>query len=396
MKFFGRLAQTRFSRDIISLQSNRLLIQIGSSTIGLFIPIFFFEEFGESIALVLLFYAVQWGVYLFTVVWGAKLLTRFGSRKLLLIALPFLALSWIAVIYKEQIGGIWGMIIVFTVLQYFFRLFYWLPYHIDVAVFTDRSQRGKQLSSIDSLSTIIMAVMPFIGAIIISHAGYDNVFYIAVFFYILSMIPLFYVKDNRETFTFGYFETWKKLFSKENRNILIPFMSFGVQSGVGLVIWPIFVFTVVTGDYVTVGFIALVTVVGAVILKLVIGDLADRWSKRKLLHLTSFLNTTGWVAKIFVETGFQIFIADTYHNFGKNANRIAFDVVAYEQAADNGSYIDEYTVLKEISLNLGRVILLLVSVVVISLWGISAAFALAAVSSVFMTFLVRKGLTHVS
>jgi hypothetical protein len=57
------------------------------------------------------------------------------------------------------------------------------------------------------------------------------------------------------------------------------------------------------------------------------------------------------------------------------------DALTYEQAADAGHYIDEYTVLREMSLNIGR-ILILVFLLILSLsFSISVSFFVAAVIS---------------
>jgi len=52
----------------------------------------------------------------------------------------------------------------------------------------------------------------------------------------------------------------------------------------------------------------------------------------------------------------------------------------YEQAADSGHYIDEYTVLREIALSIGRVLMLLVLVGVTSVFSIGAFFLLQRLS----------------
>lgn len=61
---------------------------------------------------------------------------------------------------------------------------------------------------------------------------------------------------------------------------------------------------------------------------------------------------------------------------------------AYEQAVDSGHYIDEYTVLREIALGIGRVAMLLFLVAVTSIFSIGASFFVAAVVSLGVNSLV--------
>ncbi len=65
----------------------------------------------------------------------------------------------------------------------------------------------------------------------------------------------------------------------------------------------------------------------------------------------------GWVVKMFVGTGFQVFVASTYHSFANIVMRTPFDTLMYERAADSGHYVDEYTVVRELALGVGRMII---------------------------------------
>ena len=108
-----------------------------------------------------------------------------------------------------------------------------------------------------------------------------------------------------------------------------------------------------------------------------------------MLTIGSILYTTGWIIKIFVETAFQIFLVDAYHNLGKTVNRVSFDTNTYTQSADNGHYVDEFTVLKEMSLNIGKILMLVFVIIIVSFTTIKVTFIAAAVATLFMTILNR-------
>ena len=59
----------------------------------------------------------------------------------------------------------------------------------------------------------------------------------------------------------------------------------------------------------------------------------------------------------------------------------------YEQAADRGHYVDEYTVLREISLNIGRVLMLVSLFILFYFVGLTFAFILAAIASLLINTL---------
>ncbi|MBI2030540.1 hypothetical protein HYT05_02875, partial [Candidatus Kaiserbacteria bacterium] len=73
------------------------------------------------------------------------------------------------------------------------------------------------------------------------------------------------------------------------------------------------------------------------------------------------------------------------------------DQPAFEQAADGGSFVDEYTALKEIGLGFGRVAICIIAAVLSILFSISISFlgsfllvALAAGISVWFAYLSRS------
>jgi len=90
-----------------------------------------------------------------------------------------------------------------------------------------------------------------------------------------------------------------------------------------------------------------------------LGKYTDKMDKKKMLKLGSIFHAFGWIAKIFVVTTFQIFITATYHNLSKIFIRTPFDVLTYEMAADEGHYVDEFTVIHEIAIGMGKSLMLL-------------------------------------
>jgi len=201
---------------------------------------------------------------------------------------------------------------------------------------------------------------------------------------------LFFIKDMYEQYSFGYWETFRKLFKKESRPLLIAYASSGMQEAIGVIIWPIFIFSILKGEYLSIGIITALTVAILIVVRFITGTLIDKWGEKKVLRISTLFYTTGWILKVFINTGFHVFLTDTYHNFGRVANKMTFDVAFYDQAADQEHYIDEYTVLRTVALLLGRVVMLLIALPIIAYIGITATFIFAAVATLFMTTLTKR------
>jgi len=77
-------------------------------------------------------------------------------------------------------------------------------------------------------------------------------------------------------------------------------------------------------------------------------------------------------------------IIGTFHSLGYIVLRTPFDAFSYEQFTDRGTYLDEYTVLREMSINFGRAIMGLCLIVLIGLVGLKVAFPIAAMASLLI------------
>jgi len=378
----------KLSADLVSLYFARLLIQTAFGVVGIFLPIFFFVKYNESIHKVILVFIVLYAVSILLAPISARPIATLGMKKMMIMAVPFAMLSIAALFF-------WDMSPLASVFFYLlfiiiYKTFYWVPYHVDFAKFTDGKVRGRQMSFLRSISQIISTITPIVGGAAIAYFGFNGMFALSVAIFLFAIIPLLFVRETYETFTFGYFETFKKLFARENRSLLIAYTGDGMQSIVYAIVWPIFIFMLLKGEYIKVGAITSITVLAIILLRFVIGDMIDKWSLRKTTVIGSIVYTTGWVIKVFVETAFQIFLVDTYHNIGRVVNRMSFDASTYDQAADSGHYVDEFTVLKEIALNMGKILMLATASLLIFFFSIKVAFIAAAISTLLMVMINKR------
>lgn len=376
------------SPSLISLYFNTILRQIGGGLISLFGVIFFFEKLGNSIINVIILFIINYLIYASLLPLSARLLKTMRIKRMMIIATPFLVLA-IFSLYLWDIQP-YLFLIFYLVFVIIFKLLFWVPYHVDFAEFTQKNLRGRQMAFLFNISQVILTITPIIGGFIIFRFGYSELFFIAAIIFAVAIIPLFFVRETYEEYSFGYIETFRRLFSRKNRTFLIANVSNGVQQAIGIIIWPIFIFLLLNGEYLIVGIISSLAIVFLILIRFFVGNLLDRWGKDKVLKIGAFFYATGWIMKIFVQSGFHIFLADTYHNFGRVIDKTAFDVVFYEQAAENKHYIDEYTVLRTIALNLGRVFMLILAIPIIAFFGITATFIFAAIATLFMTVITKK------
>jgi len=376
-----------FSRNILFLYFHRLLLQVGIALLGIFLPIYLYELFDLSLAKVILVFVAISAGYSLLVPWGGIIMSRIGVKRSLIISIPLWLLALASLIMLSRSPLFIIPYITFDVLG---RLFYWVPYHIDFAMFTNRRARGKQIALLQSISDIVLAVSPAIAGLVLVAAGFNSLLVLVIVMYVLSIFPIIYIQPTSESYRYGYRESFGRLFSKKNRSMLLGFAGDGMQGIIGLVIWPIFIYGIFKAKYAAIGLVTSLSLVVVVAVSLLVGYLNDRWSKKSMLKIGSIIYSSGWLLKVLVATGWHVFLADAYHRMGRAVSRTSFDATAYEQAADNGHYVDEYTVLKEMAINGARVPVLLLALLVVAFFDINVVFVLAALATLMTTLLSRK------
>ncbi len=384
----------KVSKDLSLLFVSRVLMRVSLGAIGVFLPIFFYEQlapvFGSKVAIqqVILIFVSIYSLNLLLSPIAASLFHRWGMRRMMSTGIFMAAAAIIALFYFDK--NIFLGMALYILTTGLYRALYWVPYHVDLAHELDMQRRGKQLAFMANMSDALVVFVPLLGgAAIAFFGGFKEVYIMAAFLMLLAMIPLMFMNDIYEYYSWSYFDTFKKLFSRENTHLFIAQAANGAQSVATLFFWPLYVYFISQKQFVILGAVTSATIIFIMFLRWFIGKLIDRYERKKMLLAGILLSATGWFLKIFVYTPIQAVFVDTYHRMGRTANSLVFSAVTYEQSADSGTYIDEYTTLKEMAVNVGRIAMLL-AVGVIMLYfhtNIRAAFLVAAVVTLFMILL---------
>jgi hypothetical protein len=364
------------SKPLRHLYLHTIIKGLATGLLGFFLPLFLFSIFGK-IEWVIVYYLCTHGVTLFSYPLATKVALKMDMKKLMIVATVFLVL-YIYVINLFEVGVSLYLVGLAILLINLFRLLYWVPYHTEFAEFSEKHYRGRELSLMNAMIALLGISLPAIAGFIIVKSGFNTLFVIVLVMYVVSVFPLFGIPKKREKFSYGYFETWKILVGEKNRKTFLAYFADGFQSAAGYIIWPIFILLLLKGEYLSVGFISTFIILVSVVLRLIMGDLADHKNKKKLLKIGSWLYSIGWLVKTFVESAFQIFVVGAYHGLSEVLLRTPFDTMMYDRAADREHYIDEYTVLREMSLRIGYLSLLILSLIILSFAGMNWVFVAVA------------------
>jgi len=379
------------SQGFVCLYTGKTIVMIASAMLGIFLPIFLYELFGQNFQMVVIYYGLGSFFYGIFVSIGGKFLNKFGFRRSLRISVLVGALFYVLFYFIDQDN--WKYIIPLSLFVLtFYRLSYWLPYHVDFAKFTSSKDRGRQVSMINATRLILGIFIPLIAGFIITRFNFDVLFVIAIILYLISGIPYLTIPHTREKFSWTFKQTWQQFFSKKRRKINLAYIADGAENVVGIVVWPIFIYQLLNGDYFKIGAISTLIIGVTVIVQLVLGRYIDvESSQKRVLKWGSLFYSAGWIIKIFISTAFQIFVVGVYHGIASIFLRTPFDALTYEIAADQEHYVDEFTVLHEMSIQLGKSLMIVLVILISLCFAIQWVFVLAALATIVFNLLQREG-----
>jgi MFS family permease len=227
---------------------------------------------------------------------------------------------------------------------------------------------------------------PILAGFIIQQAGYETLFAVAVALLIAAAISYAFVPETPTHFSWRYLETWRNLFAKRNIPVTIGEFAAGAEVVVSLIVWPIFLYTLLEGNVLEVGALSTVIVGLTIVIQLALGKYLDKQkgSSEKTLSWSTKLNAIGWMARIFVLSAAHVFFVGLFHNVVRMFTRTPFQALLYDMSAEQGKYVDEFTVLREMANHSGRALSLL-AIAILSLYvPIAWTFVIAALASLAM------------
>lgn len=387
--FIKKYLDTSLSRSLLGLYIGKTMVMAGTALLGLFLPIFLYNLFDGDFKLVMAYYGLGYLFYGLTVVFGAQLLNKIGFRRGFQISVLFGALFY-AIFYFMNKDNYLYLIPLSLFVLIIYRLLYWIPYHTNFAKFTSSKSKGREVSMFNATRLALSIFIPTIAGLIIINLGFNILFLIAIFLYLGSGIPYFFIEHTKEKFSWSFKETWEYLLLKRRRNITLAYFARGAENVIDIIVWPVFIYQILQGNYFEVGAISTLIIGASIIVQLVLGreiDLDIR--KKRALKFGSFFYAIGWIIKIFITSAYHIFLVGVYHRIARIFVETSFDSITYEIAADEGHYIDEFTVLHDMAINFGKSLMAGLVIIVSLFLGMKWLFALA-VLFVFFFNLLRK------
>ena len=154
-----------------------------------------------------------------------------GLKLCLALSLPCLALFYLSLYFFAADLVVWTTMAGLALTAY--HMLYWVPYHTDFALLSEARNRGKQLGLLDSISTFLGVVIPVASGFLIKEFGFDMVFVIAIILVLVAIVPLRFLPEVKEKYTWSYCRTWQEFFARKNFKMMVAYMADGAENWIG-------------------------------------------------------------------------------------------------------------------------------------------------------------------
>jgi len=365
--------------------SEQLLYGSAAALMGIFVPIFLYQVTGEKFHIVGLYYAFITLPYVLLLVPGMYLANRIGFSHALIVGC-LASIGQFGVLYVMDATNVWNLLPLLTLFIVLFRIFHWVPYHVDFALFTHQGERGRVVSMSSATIAFLGVVGPLLAGYIINVSGYQTLFAIVLVLLIAATISYAFIPETPTHFNWGYLETWRNLLSKRYVAVTVGEFANGAEGVISLVVWPIFLYQLLDGNVLEIGSLSTIIVALTIVIQLGLGRYLDKKKEGTITALEwgTKLNAVGWVAKIFVLSATHVFLVGLFHNVVRMFSRTPFSTLLYDMSAEQGKYVDEFTVLREIAHHSGRALSLLAVSLLSFYVPLAWTFVIAAVASLAM------------
>ncbi|MFH1433218.1 MAG: MFS transporter [archaeon] len=336
-------------KELSEVYLNLSLQSFAISLIAVFIPIYLLS-LGYSLDYVIIYFIVYYGCLGLFAPLSALLANRFGLKHMIILRTPFLIIFLLGL---HNITTLTISPLIISALGGFGSSLYWVSINSMFARHSDKLHRGTQSGNYISLPQIASLIGPTIGGFITLLYGFPALFLTAIAFIILSMLPLFMTPETKPHINYSF----RKMINNKN---YIKYATYFILTGprfiAGAIFWPLFIYWGLSGSATGTGFSQTLTGVGVLAFTYYTARKSDKKGKTSLIKKGALLLALLWFARIYATSASEFYIYSFLAGLFTVLIDVPFTAASFDTA--NRENPDEFIVVREISIALGRVLTL--------------------------------------
>lgn len=369
--------------EVKEIYWDTIIFNLAASMMIIFEPIFLYK-LNYSLIQILQFYLLVYLLYSVLIFFGAKLTSKIGYKHSIFFSGIFYVIYWIVLYQIQYHPALFFAAPIFFALQ---KSLFWPPYHADIALHSQKIQRGREVGLLFSLIQAVSILGPVLGGGLIYLFGFKALFAIASLLMIFSAYPLFRSAEIYPKHQFHFRNLWQ-IFRRYPRNF---FAYWGYSEDLMLMtLWPIVIFMVVP-QFFSLGLLSTVANLIAIVIMLYVGRVIDQSKQLRLLQVSSVFYGFTWFFRQFAVTLPIVFLFDSLTRTGKAMVNVPMISLTYQLTGSNGpDHAIAYSVFHELGCAAAKIITALLAIWILSVTNnINYVFILAGAFTMFYG-LLRK------
>lgn len=336
------------------LFSHRIITLLAQSCITGFGVIFVYQVSGERLWVPVAIYGFAALFSLLLAPYSGVIFNSVGSKSSMIIGVMFRIIMWASLLLTTSAAWpITLMVYSFTIAMV--RLWYWPVYNNLLNLSVTEHNRTTTLGWLRNIANTVGLFMPLAVGFLISQFGFTWPLLIGTLGIGLSLYPLFSLAPATTQFEWGPRQVWRELFTTSRRRYIISEISNGFEGAFAAVLWPIVIYLLLAGDYLSIGIITSATTLVAIALNVITGRLGDQFGQnRSVLRYASWLHSLSWIGRIIVETAMEIFAIRSLARVSSSVTSLSLQAMSFDYAGQDKSHGDEMMIIREMALNIGR------------------------------------------
>lgn len=351
------------SRELRLLYLVRIVRSLINNLVFFFLPLFIYQlspeihlpflngldPFQKAMGLIALFYVLDRGAGILSVIPVGKTIAKIGHGRAFLISQLVTIVSLI--LFRVSVAMPMVLFLA-AIVDGFERNWFWNGYQTLMAQNSQKKKMGQDLGFVQFLINFMMMVSPAIGGIVIKFFGYESLFLYASLLLLIGMMASLSMRSKsfKNTPSVAEFLAWIR--ERTFRRLAI---SFGGKyfHDAAIYIWPLYIFLLL-GAVDKVGFLYTFSLFLAMVLSFFIGYQVDHEKTKKPFFISGAIMGGLWFLRMNITSIWSIAISDMVSRISQNYHGLFFDKKLFNRSRGDTTF--SYFVYHELILDVSAVV----------------------------------------
>lgn len=350
------------NKELTEIYITHALRNFAHSMVGIFVPIYLLQS-GLQLYQVFLFYIIAYSIEFFFFIFGSRFSSYMGIKHSILLSMPLIILFFVALYKIETLFSLLPLWLLFILLSSLFAaamFLYWFSFHVDFAKFSDSENEGKQVGTLQAITTLFSVLGPLFGGLIITIFSFDLLFIIVSIILFAATIPLFMTEEihtPKYTFTFKTFKTI-------DRRSRVVYLAEGARQVSALIVWPILLYIIAIQTS-SMGLLYSITNLLLAIFSIFVGRFSDKVDRKHMMRIGAVTHGFSLTLRSLFTSFFAIFSLQSLGAISFPLLNIPYSSIVYTKARKYG--VSTFIILRQSLFNLGRIMLMTVALLLVLL-----------------------------